>query len=271
MSNLRLALTCVALLAPVGGGRGATYNFSNTNLIVINDSLSPPTIATPYPSAITVTGLTGQVVTKATATLNGFTHHFPSDVSVLLVGPLGQRTFLMSEAGGASGLSVTNLTITLDDSAPSYLNLTGRLASGTFKPTNGYLLLYGHPARYNFPPPVQPGSSNAVATMSVFTNTDPTGSWNLFLVDDASGSAGTISNGWSLSLTIAVPLQVTQVQTNALISWPASAANCTLQRATNIYSPYWSNLVTAALPSNGRYTYTNMLGPVPKFFRLVGP
>ena len=40
--------------------------FSNTNAIVINDSASPPTKATPYPSPIQVTGLAGTVVSKVT-------------------------------------------------------------------------------------------------------------------------------------------------------------------------------------------------------------
>ena len=36
--------------------------------------------------------------------------------------------------------------------------------------------------------------------MSAFDGTDPNGTWNLFVVDDAAGDSGKIS-GWTLDLT----------------------------------------------------------------------
>src|SRR5271167_288271 len=73
---------------------GASFTYSNSNFITINDSVSPPTTASPYPSSISVSGFAGQEITKATVILNGFSHAFPSDVSVFLVGPLGQGAIL---------------------------------------------------------------------------------------------------------------------------------------------------------------------------------
>src|SRR5207247_9492258 len=68
-------------LAPGGSG-----TFSNPAPITIPSSGS----ASPYPSSINVTGLTGTVL-KVTATLRQFGHSFPDDVDVLLVGPGGQK------------------------------------------------------------------------------------------------------------------------------------------------------------------------------------
>src|SRR5438874_3585189 len=79
--------------------RALSLNFSNSNPVIVNDSGSPPTKAAPYPSSLTVTGVTGQVITKATVTLKGFTHGFPSDVTMLLVAPAGQKLILLSEVG----------------------------------------------------------------------------------------------------------------------------------------------------------------------------
>jgi len=54
-------------------------------------SISIPALgsATPYPSNILVSGLTG-TITKVTVTLSGFSHTAPDDVDVLLVGPAGK-------------------------------------------------------------------------------------------------------------------------------------------------------------------------------------
>src|SRR6185369_17236005 len=62
--------------------------FSNPASITINDSASPPTAATPYPSTLNVTGVTGNIV-RMTVTLTNLSHGFPDDIDILLVGPTG--------------------------------------------------------------------------------------------------------------------------------------------------------------------------------------
>ena len=59
MKTIMLVLLCAMPL----GLRASAVTLSNTNTIIINDSVNPPTVATPYPSSIVVTGLTGQVTT----------------------------------------------------------------------------------------------------------------------------------------------------------------------------------------------------------------
>jgi uncharacterized repeat protein (TIGR01451 family) len=144
--------------------------------------------ATPYPSQIQVTGLANQLVTKVTATLNGFTHTFPHDVNVVLASPDGEELFLMSHVGGA--YSVTNLTLTFDDAATQTLPAT-QLASGIYLPTVV--------TPYN-PLPGIPSASSASA-MAIFDGSHANGNWSLYVFDDTQGNSGVISSGWALGLT----------------------------------------------------------------------
>jgi hypothetical protein len=81
---------------------GAT--FSNTGAITIPDSGA----ATPYPSEITVSGVTG-TVTKVTVSIYDLNHTWADDIDMLLVGPGGQTVMLMSDQGYDDAISL-NLT-----------------------------------------------------------------------------------------------------------------------------------------------------------------
>lgn len=153
--------------------------------ITINDSAAPPTTASPYPSTITVSGMTG-VVGVVNVTLTGFSHAFPDDVDIFLKGPTGANAIILSDVGGSIGVS--NLNIVLDDNAASSLPDAGPLTSGTFKPTN-----VG--AGDTFPTQAPSGGS----VLSAFNGTNPNGVWSLYVVDDANSQAGSIGS-WSLSI-----------------------------------------------------------------------
>ena len=179
--------SAVALLFAMAEGVGAT-TFSNSDGITINDSPSTvPTAATPYPSDITVSGLTGPI-TDVNVSINGLTHSFTADIDVLLVGPAGQKIFLMSDTGGTS--DVTNINLTLDDEAGSDLP-SSALSSGTFKPTN-----LGGDDSFPAPAPIGPYGS----LLSDFDGTNPNGTWSLYVVDDFNFDEGTIAS-WSLDIT----------------------------------------------------------------------
>jgi len=241
-----------------------SQTYSNTNYIAILDSSSPPTLASVYPSTISVTGQTVQVVSKVTVTLQALSHQFPSDIGILLVGPRGQMSVLMSEVGGEEQFSVTNLTLTLDDDAANSLPLDSALTSGTFKPTER-----DHPLLFDFPPPAQPGNSNAPAALSVFQNTDPNGNWNLFVVDDSEGSAGSISNGWSLNITTTpVSLQIQPADSShVVISWPSAITNATLQSTTNLVPANWQDISNSPVNLAGQLVVTNLTSGR-QFYRL---
>src|SRR5262249_51944476 len=76
--------------------------------ITINDAAP----ASPYPSTISVTGLSGQVITDLNVTIKGLTHTQVQDIDMLLVAPDGTNIVLMSDNGGTSG--ATGVTFTFD-------------------------------------------------------------------------------------------------------------------------------------------------------------
>ena len=124
-------------------------------------------------------------VTKVTVTLS-LSHTYPADVDILLVGPTGQSVVLMSDVGG--GTDAVNVALTFDDLGPG---LSTPLSSGTFRPTNTG---GGDP----FPSPAP--QTTPAATLAAFNGTNPTGTWSLYVEDDASEDSGHILGGWSLGL-----------------------------------------------------------------------
>lgn len=264
-------LLCCVVCCPIAvlhDACGAPLTFSNTNFITLGESNTIPWPATPYPSTNIVTGFPGQVVQKVTVTLQGFSHSFPSDAIILLVGPQGQESVLMANAGGQSKFSVTNLTLTLDDDATNPLPINTSLANGVFKPTNGNLSL-GFPLQSDLPPPAPAGNSNAPAALSVFKNTDPDGTWKLFIADDGEDDSGSIVNGWTLNLTLAVPVQITHSGTNVVLSWPGSVTNCTLQSSASLSAHAWSNVLATPALGGSRFNVTNPMYLGSGFYRLI--
>ena len=134
------ALAGALVLGLAGTAHAAT--FSNATPITINDAApngqgGVPAASTPYPSPIAVSGVVG-TVTKVTATLHGFHHQCPTDVDILLVGPLGQKSILMSDAGDCQEPSgqPAPIELTFDDAAPPVPCLnTSSLPGGTYAPT----------------------------------------------------------------------------------------------------------------------------------------
>ncbi len=165
---------------------GGTYAFMNSSAITVPEFGT----GTPYPSTITVSGLSG-AIGKVTATLSNLAHAYPGDLNILLVAPGGQKSVLMSEAGGGNGL--TGVTLTFDDGAVSNLPPIFTIVPGTYKPTDNLPGDDYHPA----PAPAGPYA----APLSVFNGGSPNGIWSLFVYDEFFSDSGNIANGWSLALT----------------------------------------------------------------------
>ena len=174
---------------------GLTTAFINTTNINIPRGTSLPSVgaADPYPSTIVVSNVTG-VVNRVTVTLNQFTHTWPADVAILLVGPTGKKVELMRNAGG--GFSVTNLVMMFDDAAAAGVPELSRLASQSYRPTN-------YPPVYTFPAPAPAGPY--ASTLSSFAGINPNGAWSLYVADDTAQNNGSILNGWTLTLNSVVP------------------------------------------------------------------
>ncbi len=181
-----------------------SMTFTNATLITIpatGTGAGTGAPATPYPSTITVAGATS-TISKITVTLNGFNHTFPSDVDVLLVSPTGRKMIIMSDVGNS--LDAVNATITLDDAAAVVLPSGNGLVTGTYQPANFNTVQDPFPAPAPVGPYLSPTSGGSETLTSAFTGPaggDPNGVWSLYVVDDAGTDIGTITGGWSITLT----------------------------------------------------------------------
>lgn len=170
---------------PLTIGTTNTVPFTNASAITINDNAA----GSPYPSNITVSGIT--TFSRIAVTLTNFSHTFPNDVDIILVAPGGaQKAYVMSDVGGSS--TVTNLTVTFDDTAAAALT-TGGMTSGTFKPSNS------DTSSDVFPAPAPAGPYSADFTVFNSLGAGANGTWSLYVRDDAGGDVGSISGGWTLS------------------------------------------------------------------------
>jgi len=240
-----------------------TFTFSNTNAIVINDSASPPTVASPYPSTNLVTGLDGSIISKVTVQLHGFAHGFPSDVSILLVGPQGQNSIMMAQVGGSTRTPVTNVDLTFDDDASSNLPLESELVSGTFKPTTNTF-------SFSYPPPAPSANEIMGASLANFNNSEPNGVWTLFVVDQYPSDSGIITGGWTLTITTTpLMLSIAKSQTNAVLSWTNTVIGYTLQATPTLSPPAWTNVNIAPVVVSGNNVVTNAMTNSTVFYRLA--
>ena len=102
-----LMLLFLTVTMPNQAFSATTRTFSSRGGIAITNS-SNNQKASPYPSAITVSGVAG-TVKKIRVKLNNYSHPYPSDVGVYLVGPRGQNIVLMNNVGGDIPVSGSNL------------------------------------------------------------------------------------------------------------------------------------------------------------------
>ena len=115
------SLGTVSFTIRVGATVTNTTTLSNPTAIVIpgaGTGAATGAPANPYPSNIIAGGLTG-TVTNVRVTLNNFSHTFPGDVDVLLVGPGGQKFTVVSDVIG--GTDAVNITWVLDDAGATIM------------------------------------------------------------------------------------------------------------------------------------------------------
>ena len=172
--------------------------FSNATAIAIpaTGSVQQMGPANPYPSTITVSGMSG-AISKVTVTFHDLTHGSLSDVDALVVAPDGENLVVLSDAGDESTLvTASGATLTFDDAAATRVPGSGTVATGSYRPTNNSI---GNAD--SFPSPA-PSLSSDTTLAGAFTGIeDANGSWRLFIVDDTSGDLGQLAGGWSLTIT----------------------------------------------------------------------
>ncbi|HLA63275.1 MAG TPA: T9SS type A sorting domain-containing protein, partial [Rhodothermales bacterium] len=182
--SLRLvaAAFLVLLALPV-----SAQEFSNTDYIYSRAQTVTQGPALLYPAPLAVSTVPGNV-TDLDVRINTLLHTWPDDLDMLLVAPDGTNMIIMSDAGGEA--DIANVTITLDDEAATQLSDDGPLVTGSFRPLNSG-------AGDSFAAPA-PAPNLANVTLAAFDGVVANGTWNLYIMDDASGDYGSLVTGWAL-------------------------------------------------------------------------
>lgn len=197
----RPIVLCASMIFAAFVGVGASVALTGAVWAAVSSNPSPISMsdsapATPYPTTINVSDLSG-TITDVNVTLHGVSHTFVDDVAVLLVGPSGQKVMLMSDAGG--GQDLRGVDLTFDDEATRSLpdGAGTQITTGSYKPTQGANSTYKVPSSLPSPAPAGPYGS----ALSVFDGADPNGTYDLYVLDDAPGDPGQIAGGFSLDIT----------------------------------------------------------------------
>lgn|GEM_PF-967881 len=260
-------LGTVSVEFPLGVMFDISQSFANSTPIQISEQ-SPfaPFAASPYPSTITVAGITDPI-NKVTVTLRRLTHSFVNDLDILLVGPGGQKAILMSDAGGTG--TVSNVTLTFDDGAPG-IPESGPLASGVFGPRN-----YGTVPPDEFPAPA--ATEPYPADLAAFKGVYPNGTWSLYVVDDLKNDTGVIAEGWNLNFfssqatccSSSPRLSVVRSGANVLLRWPAAATNFVPEAKASLNpATTWSSVSNPVMTANGTNSVSVPIASGNRFFRL---
>jgi subtilisin-like proprotein convertase family protein len=184
------------------GGSSATLIFATDSPSLIQNVRT----GSPYPSRITVSGMTGNIETLHVAL--SITHANPDDLDVLLVSPTGTGIMLMSDVGGST--DVSPVVITFDHDAASGVPDSGPLTQGRFRPTD-----------------IDTGADDAVVSpapehrngqLTDLRATDPNGVWSLYVLDDRpTHDAGTI-NSWSIEIETNIPPTPSQLLPTEIVA-----------------------------------------------------
>ncbi len=206
-------LACVAASPAAPAGAQTTVGPP----VTLPDSASAPAPGTPYPSPVSAAG--EGIVTDVNVRISNLSHDFPDDADILLTGPGGQSTLLLSDAGGSA--PATSVDLTFDDEAAG--PVTDPLVSGVYRPSD---ITDPFPDLLPSPAPAAPFGS----TLSVFDNTVGDGVWSLYVVDDDPGGGGQLTR-WQVSIasrspSLVVPAPVVPTVTEE----PGAVATVTFER-----------------------------------------
>jgi subtilisin-like proprotein convertase family protein len=184
-----------------------TQTFTSTQAITIPNG-APTTDkgpATPYPSAIAVSGLTNGTITDVNLILTDLTHQHHDDLDILLSASNGRQALVMSDVGDAS--NVADIDLILDDEAAASMpyqgGTTSDLSSGTYRPTDIDRSAVTGPDTFAAPAPAPDGH----AALSTFDGANPNETWQLWVMDNNGGDYGDLT-GWALQITAEVDVQV---------------------------------------------------------------
>lgn len=236
-----LVSTIVSVSSAVSDGNTANNASSATTRVVTGNidltGTGPITtpllgLANPYPSSVTVSNVSSAIYRVRVSLLN-LSHSFADDLDVLLVGPDGRATLLMSDCGGE--FTINGATLVFDDAATNGLADFNLISSGTFRPSN-----YGADIDpFAAPAPIGPYATN----LSIFNGTDPNGTWSLYVMDDADKDSGVIAGGWRLSISAFEPMADLGLALNASQNLAGTGSNIVFSYTVTNRGPSVANSV----------------------------
>lgn len=279
LSGSNTTLTCT-------GGPAASITVSSSGVFP----------ASPYPSAITVSGITGsvtavQVILNGVAA-NGTTGSTLEGAGILLAaGTSGHYLEILHSVGngGDESATLSSDTINLADSNSSLApnNTTGFFCGNGVTCTVSATTFNWKPSSYpdfalaggsgEYPSPAPPAGAHAqlasspatVASAtfaSVFTGDSPNQTWNLYMEnDDSSGNAVSFTS-WTLVLTLSVSSTSTTTSLSSSVnsSFTSSPNNTTTFTATVTGGTGPTGTVTFTDASSGNVNLTCAEGTQPR-------
>jgi subtilisin-like proprotein convertase family protein len=190
-----MAVGAVAAISMLATSAASASTFTNTTPLTIVDNAP----ATPYPSAISVAGIPGNVA-DVNVTLGGVSHECFSDTRFLLVSPAGTNSVLLGGTGAYDSCEpdIVNGTITLDDEAPGPYPCNAA-PSGSFKPTEAPNVPENscNDAQEPFQAPAPPGPHPV--SLAALDGAPVSGTWSLFVMDQFAADVGSLAS-WSLDV-----------------------------------------------------------------------
>jgi hypothetical protein len=199
-----IAVFAVAALAPTGAAAAEEQTFAKVGELFpsgdANGTFGP---ANEYPARIVVPPTPGTVV-KVSVTVLALSSGRPEDIDMALVGPNGRAVMLMSDACGDEAHHLNGSLWTFEDEAPTFLSKLGCPSGGTsaFKPTNYFE--EEHPDQLEVRPGEGPPGPYG-NELAVFDGIEPTGDWDLYVLDDDAQVVGFGLDGWTLNLDVEPP------------------------------------------------------------------
>jgi hypothetical protein len=190
MTSIRRLLILAALAMPLlAAAPAAAATFTNSAPIAIPGAGSSGP-ASPYPSALNVSGMTGPV-SDVNVTFHKAGHRFPREIRAVLVSPGGRAVTLMNANCGSD--LIEDFTWIFDQQAAKAMP-SDSSPDFVYRPNPGTNVT-------NMPAPAPPAPYGT--SLDLFNGEDPNGTWRLFIVDTTAGDGGDMEGGWSLSVTTA--------------------------------------------------------------------
>lgn len=186
-------LAITGLVGATPAGAAVTTTVTSTTKIAIPDSGN----ANPFPSTINVSGLIG-TVSGLTVELTTVDHTCAKDLDVLLVGPDGTKTTLLSDVGevgvNIGGCNDLKKTVVVSDSGAPFGTSVPDGNPITVRPSDNDAFPHQGDSWSGV------GDEFAANNLASFNGKVPNGAWKLYVVDDAGSDSGSI-NGWKLNIT----------------------------------------------------------------------